>query len=46
MRLAATALVAAVAAAWWAVFGAELWAQDRCLDAGGAWSEGACLGAR
>ena len=46
-RLAAAILVAAVAsAAAWAVFGASLLAQDRCLDAGGAWREGRCEGAR
>lgn len=46
MRLALSVLVVALAAAWWAVSGAQLWAQDRCLDAGGAGDEGACVGAR
>lgn len=46
-RLAVAALVAAVAlAALWAVFGTAFLAPDRCLDAGGAWRDGACVGAR
>ncbi len=42
-RLAAAIVVAAAAVR--AVFGASLLAQDRCLDAGGAWREGRCEGA-
>ena len=45
VRFALLAALALVLAVGWVIWGAPFLAQDRCLDAGGAWRDGACVGA-
>lgn len=45
-RWAWLAALLVAAAVLWAAWGSTFLARDRCLDAGGAWRDGACVGAR